>query len=111
YYIFTRLLWTAKLLLSCLNKTFCNFSANGTISARSIVSTEINAKFLCDFHFHLIQSLLSARHYQLIRVVGIVICHDVSPPLVHIDCVRKRRSEEHTSELQSRFDLVCRLLL
>src|SRR5699024_11676409 len=24
---------------------------------------------------------------------------------------RKKRSEEHTSELQSRFDLVCRLLL
>src|SRR5699024_12433347 len=24
---------------------------------------------------------------------------------------KKRRSEEHTSELQSRFDLVCRLLL
>src|SRR5438067_13840731 len=27
------------------------------------------------------------------------------------DPVRERRSEEHTSELQSRFDLVCRLLL
>src|SRR5438067_3616878 len=26
-------------------------------------------------------------------------------------CWSKRRSEEHTSELQSRFDLVCRLLL
>src|SRR5207249_12262027 len=26
-------------------------------------------------------------------------------------CPRVRRSEEHTSELQSRFDLVCRLLL
>src|SRR5699024_12055196 len=26
-------------------------------------------------------------------------------------CVRQWRSEEHTSELQSRFDLVCRLLL
>src|SRR5438067_8148810 len=25
--------------------------------------------------------------------------------------IQKRRSEEHTSELQSRFDLVCRLLL
>src|SRR5699024_12620042 len=25
--------------------------------------------------------------------------------------LRRRRSEEHTSELQSRFDLVCRLLL
>src|SRR5437868_13185879 len=27
------------------------------------------------------------------------------------DASRRRRSEEHTSELQSRFDLVCRLLL
>src|SRR5699024_12690520 len=27
------------------------------------------------------------------------------------DVVTERRSEEHTSELQSRFDLVCRLLL
>src|SRR5699024_12230578 len=27
------------------------------------------------------------------------------------DCVASTRSEEHTSELQSRFDLVCRLLL
>src|SRR5699024_12179603 len=26
-------------------------------------------------------------------------------------CVKPLRSEEHTSELQSRFDLVCRLLL
>src|SRR5699024_11274362 len=26
-------------------------------------------------------------------------------------CQQKHRSEEHTSELQSRFDLVCRLLL
>src|SRR5438067_9232136 len=34
----------------------------------------------------------------------------------HVSCSRRRatrifRSEEHTSELQSRFDLVCRLLL
>src|SRR5699024_11500854 len=27
------------------------------------------------------------------------------------DVIRRMRSEEHTSELQSRFDLVCRLLL
>src|SRR5207249_5833784 len=26
-------------------------------------------------------------------------------------CVQRTRSEEHTSELQSRFDIVCRLLL
>src|SRR5699024_11806379 len=29
----------------------------------------------------------------------------------YISYLRLRRSEEHTSELQSRFDLVCRLLL
>src|SRR5438067_5535044 len=28
-----------------------------------------------------------------------------------IRCFKRMRSEEHTSELQSRFDLVCRLLL
>src|SRR5699024_12863336 len=32
--------------------------------------------------------------------------------LVHVEVSsRQQRSEEHTSELQSRFDLVCRLLL
>src|SRR5699024_12764034 len=31
--------------------------------------------------------------------------------LVNVPGVDKSRSEEHTSELQSRFDLVCRLLL
>src|SRR5699024_11362375 len=31
--------------------------------------------------------------------------------LNHVDAYRLNRSEEHTSELQSRFDLVCRLLL
>src|SRR5437868_12146562 len=33
-----------------------------------------------------------------------------TPPL-HSGKVQRSRSEEHTSELQSRFDLVCRLLL
>src|SRR5207249_10810152 len=35
----------------------------------------------------------------------------LSLPLVAICGVQYARSEEHTSELQSRFDLVCRLLL
>src|SRR5438105_11943759 len=34
-----------------------------------------------------------------------------TPPRRSVCCRRKRRSEEHTSELQSRVDLVCRLLL
>src|SRR5689334_23433872 len=33
----------------------------------------------------------------------------LAAPLVDVD--RRRRSEEHTSELQSQFHLVCRLLL
>src|SRR5207249_6271796 len=41
--------------------------------------------------------------------------HGANPPAVHrdVDEIRRgrERSEEHTSELQSRFDLVCRLLL
>src|SRR5699024_11480268 len=36
------------------------------------------------------------------------VCGDGSPPISQRP---GRRSEEHTSELQSRFDLVCRLLL
>src|SRR5699024_12608606 len=35
----------------------------------------------------------------------------VEPDPVTAPIVREARSEEHTSELQSRFDLVCRLLL
>src|SRR5699024_12125493 len=32
-------------------------------------------------------------------------------PAELVECIFEKRSEEHTSELQSRFDLVCRLLL
>src|SRR5689334_23650323 len=32
-------------------------------------------------------------------------------PFTALDKMRRRRSEEHTSELQSQFHLVCRLLL
>src|SRR5206468_12364046 len=36
---------------------------------------------------------------------------NISMPVTIVFCVGRRRSEEHTSELQSRSDLVCRLLL
>src|SRR5207248_3436279 len=41
------------------------------------------------------------QHEQVRRVAGV---HDV-------EAAREERSEEHTSELQSPYDLVCRLLL
>src|SRR5699024_11977759 len=37
-------------------------------------------------------------------------CSSTFPALIYI-LFSSKRSEEHTSELQSRFDLVCRLLL
>src|SRR5206468_9940563 len=37
--------------------------------------------------------------------------HEVEAPVVEVDIGHGERSEEHTSELQSRSDLVCRLLL
>src|SRR5699024_11503349 len=37
--------------------------------------------------------------------------YDLLKKSLKIDEFNKERSEEHTSELQSRFDLVCRLLL
>src|SRR5699024_11496076 len=53
-----------------------------------------------------------ADHQGLVEVVGDVVL--VGPAEVDLHQVAqgvKPRSEEHTSELQSRFDLVCRLLL
>src|SRR2546421_2985439 len=70
-----------------------------------------------------------SRQVQLRAVVGeLADPQDVTLPLGHADgaarveqvegvralqavVVRRKRSEEHTSELQSRSDLVCRLLL
>src|SRR5207249_8423740 len=47
----------------------------------------------------LIKTLLALRHKQIPPSLN---CENPNPAI---------RSEEHTSELQSRFDLVCRLLL
>src|SRR5699024_12747079 len=38
-------------------------------------------------------------------------CHAIPAPHLPFSNLEPSRSEEHTSELQSRFDLVCRLLL
>src|SRR5699024_11338900 len=43
--------------------------------------------------------------------VKVMIHHEMKKTGADIISVEQKRSEEHTSELQSRFDLVCRLLL
>src|SRR3712207_13909 len=59
----------------------------------------------------LIRSVTQHRGYGRGRcVVGVVVDHDIVSQPVHLP-TQTRRSEEHTSELQSRQYLVCRLLL
>src|SRR5699024_12194729 len=50
-------------------------------------------------------ALLGRLHREGMTIV--VVLHEVAG----MSAILQRRSEEHTSELQSRFDLVCRLLL
>src|SRR5699024_11491297 len=60
----------------------------------------------------LLQGVVNTFVVFLSRIVAFVASRFVREevaPLVHLIAVI--RSEEHTSELQSRFDLVCRLLL
>src|SRR5699024_11880478 len=47
----------------------------------------------------------------LLLLVGLVLLHDRRSGGRSSGTGGEQRSEEHTSELQSRFDLVCRLLL
>src|SRR5699024_12775163 len=45
------------------------------------------------------------------RIKALRKCREICTAAAHGAYLRYLRSEEHTSELQSRFDLVCRLLL
>src|SRR2546430_10960045 len=56
------------------------------------------------------RSLLRARHVVLVGL-GRRRRRRVPEPLGHVVVARAVRSEEHTSELQSQSNLVCRLLL
>src|SRR5699024_11968737 len=55
---------------------------------------------------------VEAASEQIAKAIdGIVTALKLGGRLVYIGAGTSGRSEEHTSELQSRFDLVCRLLL
>src|SRR2546428_7280326 len=51
------------------------------------------------------------RDLLLLTLLGLVIVIPIPHPLTIVAQDTSERSEEHTSELQSRSDLVCRLLL
>src|SRR2546422_6111085 len=56
--------------------------------------------------FRSISDILKGKNHRLLVVVGPCSIHDTKAALEYAT-----RSEEHTSELQSRLHLVCRLLL
>src|SRR5690606_40578925 len=58
-----------------------------------------------------IQRILDGEDPRLLMVIGPCSIHDVDAALDYARRLRRLRSEEHTSELQSRENLVCRLLL
>src|SRR5699024_12872035 len=43
-------------------------------------------------------------------ILGLLLLLILSKPILYLFSVDTERSEEHTSELQSRFDIACRLL-
>src|SRR5699024_6821226 len=85
---------------------------------RMISSEHHTAGMGCDsvLHFHALTGLLVSFHKiaQFVAAVGQRLNTCINS-FFNIDCCfntrADKRSEEHTSELQSRFDLVCRLLL
>src|SRR5437867_8478892 len=61
-------------------------------------------------HRHPPRLLAPAPHPPSLRLRRV--CPRRGPSHLRVDCLlSRRRSEEHTSELQSPYDLVCRLLL
>src|SRR5699024_12405709 len=72
----------------------------GTVS--SDAKAEIARAHGCDHTINYSHEDVAKRVREMTDGVGVNVV---------FDSVGKNRSEEHTSELQSRFDLVCRLLL
>src|SRR5437868_12654798 len=75
------------------------FRSNRTVLARSAVQAE-------EYHVGLLKRWQNALHLRQ-RLAR----HPLKLGLGRRGRLHDFRSEEHTSELQSRFDLVCRLLL
>src|SRR5699024_11422967 len=69
---------------------------------------------LCNFIFMVRESQVLAARMDVDCITKVMAGHDTALDMPSRASLTPRgtpRSEEHTSELQSRFDLVCRLLL
>src|SRR2546429_6022831 len=79
-----------------------------TLSLHDALPISESALVIFDIGFFLLLDRIKRQHQLVIGIAHFVL-HDGFP--VRRECVKTSRSEEHTSELQSRLHLVCRLLL
>src|SRR5207249_8913059 len=96
----------------------CRLASSGTVAVVIMIASQAAGATIVDGARILPLCISVISRYQALDVRSRV-HQDTSPIRRHLISllprgwpkVVKRRSEEHTSELQSRFDLVCRLLL
>src|SRR5699024_11970553 len=100
--------------ISCIFSSLASWRLSSVENKSSYGASSTFFALLFKF-YHLLGQILIALGHLAIRVMGKnafalgadLLCPDRMGNLGD----QRRRSEEHTSELQSRFDLVCRLLL
>src|SRR5690606_4228614 len=92
---------------------------SGSNPSKAIISFTESSQFidLTKKHLHIIQVLSKTKTIDIITKsnssIPVAVCIFLNYQLIIIEynCRSCERSEEHTSELQSRENLVCRLLL
>src|SRR5699024_12073068 len=93
------------------------FYSTVTFSSGLLFSTVCPVSIPCIFAisthaFGAVQNVVNMRKTTGTAVTTMKDCKaSILPPPIVSNKIATARSEEHTSELQSRFDLVCRLLL
>src|SRR5699024_12356069 len=94
--------------LSVFISDFTATSGPNTLSLHDALPISRNVGLEAEFQDVLPPLELGIGPAELAGIFATVLQRDHTPPTV---AALEHRSEEHTSELQSRFDLVCRLLL
>src|SRR5699024_12643143 len=96
--VFSLSLHDALPISSWASFAFCTESLISCTESKSLSNFKSNAPFIISYLYFLIIRRKGYRCFSVLRLFCLHMCQ--------YNRVRQRRSEEHTSELQSRFDLV-----
>src|SRR5699024_4416595 len=81
-----------------------------SISGKDCILSPVNMKWM-DHPSHFIRLIINFPYFGIPLFLGEINSVRIKLLPIYRYFIHHSRSEEHTSELQSRFDLVCRLLL